>query len=195
MKKTSAKTAVSVFNADLQKVNSFLTSAKTTLTAEYINWAHEYAIIRLYRAFEQLILGCLVAAINNNTNHLSEKTQTTFPKHLTDAVCRYIIVGTGHFNFKAREGLINELKNYLPNKHYIVKAVKDEKYKDALNKLVALRNYAAHNSEPAKKRALAVIGGRKLSSAGAWLKSQGRFDKIATALGKLADEIHSAAPY
>ena len=74
MRKTSAKNDVTVFKANLQKVKSFLASVSNPLTAEHLTWAHEYAIIRLYREFEELILDCLVAAINNDTGQLSATT-------------------------------------------------------------------------------------------------------------------------
>jgi len=47
---------------------------------------HEYAVIRLYREFESLILQGLVGAINNDTSTLSATSGVQFPKHLTDEV-------------------------------------------------------------------------------------------------------------
>ena len=84
----------------------------------HITWAHDYGIIRLYREFEDMILNCLVAAINSDTQQLSNTTGIDFPKHITDEVCEFIIVGDGYFDFRGRDGLIKTLKRYLPDNHY-----------------------------------------------------------------------------
>ena len=161
----------------------------------HVSWAHDYAIIRLYREFEKMILNCLVAAINNDTAQLSQTTGISFPKHLTDAVCEYIIVGDGYFDFRGRDGLIKTLKTYLPENHYLVMIVKEGAYRTALEQLSTLRNFAAHDSKPSKERALRAINGQRMASAGAWLKTQNRFGDMSTSLIHLARKIYRTAPY
>ena len=141
------------------------------------------------------MLQALVGAINNDTGTISASTGVDFPKHLTDEVCEYLIAGDGFFDFKGRSGLIKQLKSFAPETHYLVTIVKKTKYKDALNRLSALRNYAAHDSRVSKKRALAAVGQKRMGSAGSWLKSQGRFEKIAKSLVALAKEVETEAPY
>ena len=77
--------------------------------------------------------------------------------------------------------------------HYIVLIVKKPAYKNTLEMLSALRNFAAHDSKPSKKRALQVIGGQKLLSSGAWLKKQKRFRMILISLKKLADDVQQGS--
>ena len=196
MKKKSGKKASEKFKEKVQEIEKFLDQKNlSSFSGTYVTWVYDYAIIRLYRDFEDLILHCLVAAINNDTQQLSQKTGIDFPKHITDEVCEFIIVRDGYFDFRGRDGLIGTLKSYLPDDHYIVAIVKKKPYKDALEQLSALRNFAAHDSKPSKKRALQAIGGHNLTSSGAWLKKQNRFEKILASLKSLADEVHQQAPY
>ena len=70
----------------------FLTKVSGGQTDEHISWLYSYAIIRLYREFESLVLDALVGAINNDTTTVSTTTGVKFPKHLsTEVSCR-----TGH---------------------------------------------------------------------------------------------------
>ena len=196
MRKKSGKRASEVFKKQTQKIEEFLDEKNlSSFSDAHVTWAYEYAIIRLYRYFEDMILKCLVAAINSDTEQLSQTTGVNFPRHITEEVCEFIIVGDGYFDFRGREGLIKTLKKYLPEDHYIVLIVKKPAYKGTLEMLSALRNFAAHDSKPSKKRALQVIGGQKLLSSGAWLKKKKRFRKILISLKKLADDVQQQAPY
>ena len=196
MRKKSGKKAAAAFKKALQEIEQFLEALhKGAMSEAHQTWAHDYAIIRLYRDFEDMILNCLIAAINSDTKQLSAATGITFPKHLTDEVCEYIVVGEGYFDFRGRDGLISTLKKSLPDDHYLVAIVKKPTYRSALDRLVALRNFAAHDSKPSKKRGLEAIGAQKLSASGAWLKKQGRFGGLTSALTQLADEIEHKAPY
>jgi hypothetical protein len=58
-----------------------------------------------------------------------------------------------------------------------------------------LRNYAAHESSASKKAALTAVGQERMSSAGSWLKKQGRLEAILKGLVVLADDIEREAPY
>ena len=196
MKKKSAKKAAVEFCEEATKIEAFLERVtEWEPSDEGISWAHEYAIIRLYREFEKLILNCLVAAINNDTEQLSRTTGVGFPKHLTDEVCEYIIVGDSFFDFRGRSGLIQTLKKYLPDDHYLVVIVKADAYRNSLDCLARLRNFAAHDSKVSKKHARLATNSQRLASAGAWLKRQNRFGDICGNLSELANEVHEAAPY
>lgn len=140
------------------------------------------------------MLDTLVGAINNDTATVSAQKGITFPKHLSDEVCEYIITGGGYFDFKGRDGLIKLLKKFVPDTHFLPSIVKKAAYKSDLEQLSTLRNFAAHDSAQSRRAAKEATGQERLRSAGAWLKRQGRFTKLVESLKKLADEIEAAAP-
>ena len=194
-KKKSVKKSAEEFRSRADDLSDFLSAVSKGQTDAHVSWLYNYAIIHLYREFERLMLHTLVGAINNNTETISEVAGVSFPEHLTDEVCEYLIIGTGYFDFKGRDGLIQTIKKYVPNDHYLLEIVKKDKYREALGKLAALRNFAAHESSRSKKSALAAIEQRRLASSGSWLKRQGRFDLIKDRLKDLGNEIAAAAPY
>lgn len=193
-KKSIRKTAID-FIAKAEELESFVERGISGLTDMQQSWCHDYAVIRLYREFEQMMLHVIVGAINNDSSVISSTTGVEFPKHLTDEVCEYLVLGGGYFDFKGRDGLIKTLRKYVPGDHYLVSIVKKSKYKDALEKLSALRNYAAHESAQSKRAALSAIGQVRVGTAGSWLKLQGRYASISTKLKEVAQEIHDEAPY
>lgn len=136
-----------------------------------------------------------IITINNDTKTISEINEVNFPKHLNKGVCEYLVVRGGYFDFKGRSGLIEIIKSYVPDGHYLHKAVSDHKYVAALDQLSALRNFAAHDSSKSRQAAYRATGNYKLSTAGSWLRSQGRFEKICEDLIDLAKEIEKGAPY
>ena len=194
-RKKSVKRSARRFIEQIDEIRRFVEEAKRHFSDRHVSWAYEYAIIRVYREFEALVLDALVGAINNDTSTISQRTGVKFPKHLTDEVCRYLIVGTGYFDFKGRSGLLRILKQYVPETHYLVQIIQRPNYRRALEDLPALRNLAAHNSLVAKRNAKKAIGQSRMPEAGAWLKRQGRFERIAGALRDLALEIEQEAPY
>jgi cupin superfamily acireductone dioxygenase involved in methionine salvage len=195
-RKKSGRLAAERFRDRAEEIAEFaLEVFDSGLSDQHVTWAYDFAIIRLYSEFENLMLEALVVAINNDTSTISARTGLPFPKHLTDEVCEYLILGTGYFDFKGRDGLLKKLQEYLPKDHYLVVAVKRPTYKSAIEKVAALRNFAAHGSAVSKKAALQAVGGQKLASSGAWLKTQSRLRDIIRPLKQLADEIESLAPY
>lgn len=196
MRKKSAKKAAENFVSSLEEIEEFVGADNLSgMSDKHVTWAHDYAVIRLYREFENMILNSLIAAINNNTSGISSTTGVDFPKHLTDEVCEYIIVGDGYFDFRSRNGLIKTIKKFVPDNHYLVTIIKKSKYKESLERLSALRNFAAHDSKPSKKRALEAVDQQRMRSSGAWLKIQNRFGKLSGRLKGLAQEIQKNAPY
>lgn len=194
-RKKSVKKSATTFKAQVDEISTFVELASQGLSGLYQSWIYEYGILRLYREFEVLMLDALVGAINNDTATISDSTGISFPKHLTDEVCEYLIVGNGYFDFKGRDGLIQVLKSYVPNDHYLLDTVRKNKYKPALEQLSAFRNLAAHNSTVAKLRARSVVDQKRIPAAGAWLKRQGRFETLVARLKELADDIHHGAPF
>lgn len=117
-----------------------------------------------------------------------------FPKHLATPVCEFLITGGGYFDFKGRSGLIKTLKNNIPAGHYLVTVISDATYTNALERLSALRNFAAHESEQSRSIALKAIGASNLASSGSWLRVNNRFGKISNDLTALAKAVEAAAP-
>ena len=194
-RKKSIKKSAKEFLDEAAALENFVNTSITGLTDMHQTWCHEYAIIRLYREFEQMMLSAIVGAINNNSTTISESTGVNFPKHLTDEVCEYLVLGGGYFDFKGRDGLIKTIKRYVPDDHYLVDIIKDSKYKDTLEKLTALRNFATHESNQSKRAALTSIKQKRVGSAGSWLKKQGRYAALSTKLKELGQEVYDRAPY
>ena len=195
-RKKSIRKAARNFQNQVDEIEKFVRTAEKSLSSDrYTSWIYEYAIIRLYREFEVLILNSLVGAINNNTSVLSERTGINFPRHLTDEVCEYLITRGGYFNFRGRDGLIKKLKQFIHDDHYLLTIAKKEEYKDVLEKLTALRNLAAHASSTAKDAAKKATGQKRMSSSGVWLKKQDRLFDIMQKIKMFAREIEEEAPY
>ena len=194
-RKKSIRHCAATFNDAADNIASFLSTVSTAQSDQHISWLHNYSIIKLYREFETLVLDALVGAINNDTETIAATVGIDFPKHLTDEVCQFLIVGTGYFDFRGRAGLIGTFKRFIPDDHYLVTIIKKSTYKGALEQLAALRNFATHESPFSKKAALAAIEGKRIESSGAWLKCEERFEYIRTKLKELALEIKAAAPY
>jgi hypothetical protein len=180
-----------------QEVDGILEYVEKTsgLREEFHSWCADYAVIRLYREFETLMLDALAGAINNDTQTISATASVDFPKHMNEDVCRYLIVGTGYFDFRGRDGLIKIAREFVPESHYLVQVIKDPKFKEALERLSAFRNLAAHDSDRAKDLAKAAIGGEKIGSAGSWVRKQGRLKALCETLKSLSHEIQRKAPY
>lgn len=168
---------------------------QTGVAAEDLAWCYDLAIIRLNRQFEYLILQVLVGALNNDSSTLSNTTGVQFPKHMSHNVCRFLVVGRRYFDFRGREGLIMKLKEFLPDRHFLLQIVADESYRTSLEKLFALRNLAAHASPQAEKAARKALRQTKLRAPGRWLMIQGRFENIASDLADMAEKIGRRAPY
>lgn len=194
-RKKSVKKSAAAFIEHADELEQFVAGPVQQLTAQQISWCYDYAIIRLYREFEQMMLSAIVGAINNDTQTIASTTGVEFPKHLTDEVCEYLVLGGTYFDFKGRAGLIKILRKFVPDSHYLLTVVRKARYKQSLERLSTLRNYAAHESLQSKRAALAAIGQQKVGSAGSWLKVQGRFVAISNRLKQMATEIKQSAPY
>jgi len=193
-RKKSIKLAADKFTQAVDQILLFFADTKG-LQESHRFWCADYGVIRLYWEFEVLVLSALVGAINNDTETLSQSLGFTFPKHMSQDVCTYLIIGQGYFDFKGRDGLIQLIKSFVPDSHYLCDIVRNPQYKDALEQLSALRNFAAHQSGKAKKAAIKAIGGERIGSAGSWLRREGRFEKVCESLKKLARDIEKRSPY
>ena len=196
MKKKSGKIAAQRFRDRIQEIEAFCGAIdQAGLSKSETSIAYDGAVIKLAVCFEQAMLESLVVATNNNTSHISASFGVQFPKHLSDEVCEHLITGGGYFDFKGRSGLISDLKKFLPATHYLVVVVKKPAYLTPLDRLIALRNFAAHESPQSKETAKTILGIRRLASAGAWLKTQNRLLDLSGRLEDLADDLEQQAPY
>ena len=166
MKKKSIRQSARTFQSNIDGILAFSqrTHADGSLTETDVSWCYDLAIIRVYREFEDLMLSCLVALINSDSTTFSNHKKRKFPVHMNVEVCEYLICGDGYFDFAGRSGLINTIKKIVPATHWLPTIVKDGAYTETLDKLSALRNFAAHDSDVSKKRALEAIGQERMSS-------------------------------
>lgn len=190
------KLAATRFVAALNETESFLAEvSESKCSKATVSRAYEWALVETYRSFEKLMLNILVALLNVDPDHFSSKTGTTFPKHMNTSVCQHLVTGGGYFDFKGRDGLLGRVQTVVPKSHWLYVEIRKATYKPTLEKLVALRNYAAHGSEQSKQAVKDVLGHKKLGSAGSWVKSQGRFDKIMSDLKALAIAVEHQASF
>jgi hypothetical protein len=193
-RKKSVKKAAAKFKLAVERVEEFFEGTES-LKEDLAIWCAEYAIIRLYCDFEVLMLSALVGAVNSDSSKFSEYTGLKFPKHMTEDLCTYMIIGSGYFDFKGRDGLLQITRRYVSQENYLYAILKDKKYRPALEQLSSLRNLAAHRSEKAKEAAIKATGAERFKSAGAWLRKQNRFEDLCKSLKKLANSMERKAPH
>jgi len=193
---TSGRKAAQRFADTAADLDTFVASIDASgLSKLERSWAYEAALIKLTVAFERLMLEALVAATNNDTGQMSVTLGIRFPKHLTKEVCEYIVTGGRYFDFRGRDGLLRDIKRLVGPKHYLYTSVQQPKYKVALEQLIALRNFAAHESPSSRQSALKALGRNNLASAGSYLKVKGRFIALSKQIQSLASDLQTAAPY
>lgn len=107
----------------------------------------------------------------------------------------YLVTSGGYFDFKGRSGLIKLIKRYVPDDHYLVVTVKSARYRVPIDRLAALRNFAAHSSRQSKAAALKAVCQNRIGTTGSWLKSGPRLADLAKSLDVLATELENLAPY
>jgi hypothetical protein len=194
-RKKSVKGAADKFVSRAESLERYYRDVlDSELGEQAVTWACEAAVIKLSVYFEHLMLHSLVGAINNDTSTVSERTGIAFPKHLTDEVCEYIVTGGRYFDFRGRDGLIRLLRQYVPEDHYLVETVTQQKYRVTLERLIALRNLAAHESSIGKRIAKEAVA-PSIAVAGVWLKRNDRLLALTSRLKELAAELSAAAPY
>ena len=197
MKKKSLRKPAENFIAECDKIIDFVDAASDgqNVSEVHKSWVYDYAIIRLYREFEQMLLECMVAGLNQDNTHLSEAKRLNLPKHLTDELCEYLIRGDQFFDFKGRKDIRNKFRKFLGDEHFLVHMFASNAYDADLRKLIALRHFAAHDSAQAKENALRACGLRRMGSSGSYLKKQGRLESLVANLKVMAGDIAQNAPY
>lgn len=96
-RKKSVRGAARAFSERVHALDGFYDAVLSSgLTDQQITWAVEAGLIKLSAQFEHLVLDGLVGAINNDTSLLTATTGVAFPRHLTDEVCEFLVVGRGY---------------------------------------------------------------------------------------------------
>ena len=196
MRKKSGKNSAHKALKRLAETEQFIAEVNAAgLSKDAISRAHGMAIIETAITLERLVLECLIVAINNDVSVIRTETKVNFPAHLQDDVVEFIVVGNGYFDFRGgRAGIIKEVKRYLPDNHWVAQSAKRL---DAvcIDQLVALRNWAAHESPQSAKKAKVAIGHQRARSAGSWAKVNGRILELTGAVRAFAEDVQASAPY
>jgi hypothetical protein len=106
-----------------------------------------------------------VTALNRRPKQFSDATGVPFPKHLTIATCRYLIVGEGYFGFRDRDDLKKKCKRYLGENHAFLGALNGDGPATAFAVIADVRNFGAHQGEWAKSKLKKTLRERKLPGA------------------------------
>jgi len=199
-RKASVKSAADRFIDSVDVISKWLNDNTSKLKDKEKYWHFDLAIIKLYSEFAEFMLKLLIAAINNDPKTFAAHKNVKFPSKIPYDVSKYLVTGDLYFDFKGRDGLIKKMNVFLPDNSPFIQAVKENKYKDSLEKLSAFRNWAAHDSEIAKSCALKLI--KKSSGyqfAGSYLsaktKTGNRLTDIGDNLKELAETIKKIAKH
>jgi hypothetical protein len=87
------------------------------------------------------------------------------------------------------------VRKFVPKDHWLVSVVKEPSYELPLDRLIALRNFAAHESATSKRALGIAVNQDRVRPAGVWAKTQGRLKQLLGNLRDLADDIETSAPY
>lgn len=199
MRKASGRNAARRCKADLADIISFLDEVDgSTLSKSARSRCYEIGLVKGCVALEKLILEALVVSINNDRDALLVKTGIRLP-HLNRDASEFLIVGNGYFNFQGgKSGIMREVKQFLDDSHWLPLAIGGMNG-PTTDSLVALRNWAAHESAKSKKKAQELIG-MNAGTPGSYLKSNNarsgnRLRNLLNEVSNLADRIAASAPY
>ena len=191
MKTVNIQNVCDNFIDNITEINKYIDRCNSVFSNEdkYLSFCYENAIIMLYKAFEKFILRTTISCLNHDYSHYERKYGIKLGKHVNDDVCEFLITKGGYFDFKGRSGLNKLLNETIGSEHNIAKTIKQTKYRETIERLCSLRNYAAHNSIQAKKAAMDAYNLKRIRSPGSCLKRQNRFPTMITELTKLANDV------
>jgi hypothetical protein len=193
--KTSIKAVVRNFNSNLDTVLQFVQQFRGDGKGASVIYIYDYAIIKIYKDFEELILNTIIGLINNDASYITAKKGLTTTKSLTKRDAEQLFIGNNYFSFKGRNGLLKQIKNFFPNTHWFVNLLSDAKYEKTFDLIIPLRNFAAHSSKIAKRNAIKAVGMQQLAYSGSWLKVGNRFQHIVDDLKDIALKIDAQAKF
>lgn len=191
MKTVSLQKVCDEFIQNMAEIRGYVSRCDTVFSGEekYLSFCYENAIIMLYKAFEKFILRTMISCLNHDHSHFEQKYGIKLGNHINDDVCEFLITKGGYFDFKGRGGLNKILNATIGASHNVGKVIKNNKYGNTIDRLCAVRNYAAHNSIQAKKAAKDAYGLKSISSPGSFLKKQNRLVSLISELTELANDV------
>lgn len=191
MKTVNIQTVSGEFSSSIREITSYTERCNQVFADEkkYLSYCYENAIIMLYKAFEQFVLRSMIACLNHDHSYFQEKHGIKLGKHINDDICEFLITKGGFFDFRGKSGLYKVLNEMIGADHTIATTFKKAEYKDTIDQLCTIRNYAAHNSYQSKQAVLKTFNLQRISSAGSFLKQQHRFENIANRLLELAEDV------
>lgn len=196
MNTVNKKDVCTQFESDIDAITRYIAKCNAVFNEDklFLSYSYENAIIMVYRAFEHFTLRIMISCLNHDHSNFQKKYNINLGRHINDDVCEFIITKGKFFDFRGRSGLIETINDVIGKDTNIAKVFKKTEYRDTLEQLCALRNYAAHNSLQAKRAVLRVFGLKGVGSAGSCLKAQKRFELIIQKLKELSAEI-STTPF
>jgi len=191
----SIKAVANRFLSECDELADYLQQQHRSFTGKFLSYAYDFAIIKLFKDFEELLLNSIVGIINNNAPYIQDAQGGFRKKSIVKSQAEMMFLRGRYFSFKGTNGLLNDIRTIVPQRHWITTILADTSYNSTFNVLIPLRNFAAHTSKNAKQKAIAAVGLSQLGQSGVWLRSSGRFDNIINDLRDIASRIKSNAPY
>ncbi len=191
----SIKAVVTKFDAKLVSILQFIALHKGDGKGVFVFYIYDYAVIKVFKDFEELLLSTIVGLINNEAPYIASSTGHNGTKSVRKKEAETLFIGNRYFSFNGQNGLLKQIKRFFPPNHWFINILSDTKYKSTFDILIPLRNFAAHSSKIAKKNAMTAVGIQQLGSSGAWLKVGSRFQNIIDDLKDISTRIKANAKF
>ncbi len=191
----SIKAVVIKFDRELDTILDFIRQHKGDGKGVFTFYLYDYAVIKVFKDFEELLLNTIVGLINQEAAYIASSSGHKGTKSLKKKDAETLFIGSRYFSFKGPNGLLKQIKKYFPANHWFINILSDTKYDRTFDILIPLRNFAAHSSKTAKKNAISAVGLQQLGYSGAWLKVGNRFQNIIDNLKDISARIKAQAKY
>ncbi len=191
----SIKTVVTKFNKELDTILDFIQQHRGTGKGVYVIYIYDYAVIKTFKDFEELLLNTIVGLISQEAPYIASPAGHKGTKSVKKKDAENLFIGNKYFSFKGPNGLLKQIKTFFPTNHWFISILSDTAYNKTFDVLIPLRNFAAHSSKTAKKNAINAVGFQQLGNSGAWLKVGSRFQNIIDDLKDIAARINAQAKF
>ena len=203
MKKKSPVVCLTDYRVAIDDVREFLAEAvNRNLSGGSLTRCYDYALLAVYRAFEQFVLEICIARINRDPAAFYDTVGVEFGQHITADQCEFLLVGDGYFDFRGHGGLVDVVRKAAGKDTEMHAVTKVAVHRQAFEILSGLRNYVAHESSQSWRAARKSMqywepNRKNLGSAGSWLKAlqggQTRMERLVIAIDGFCDALHAAA--
>ena len=191
----SIKAVVTKFDGELDTILDFIEKYKGNGKGVFAFYVYDYAVIKVFKDFEELLLNTIVGLINQEAANVESSSGHKGIKSLKKKDAETLFIGGRYFSFKGQNGLLKQIKKFFTINHWFINILSDTKYNRTFDILIPLRNFAAHSSKTAKKNAVSAVGLQQLGYSGAWLKVGNRFKNIIDDLKDISVRIKAQAKY